>query len=79
MTSLTREQDSELRAAIYLNRGDPGLRAMKQLLEHRLEKAKERLLECQPEEFPAVQAEARAVGSLLRLFSDPRSDRLQTA
>jgi len=79
MTLLTREMEQELKLVIHVNRREAGLAAMHKLLEHKLEKCKERLLVCQLGEFLQIQAEAQAVGLLLRHYSErPKLGQLPT-
>lgn len=61
-----RQQEADLLEAIKSNRLEPGLQAMRRLLELRLARQDQLLRQCQCSEFPAEQARARVYEALLR-------------
>ena len=66
-----RERLQELYRTIRQLRAEPGLSALRQLLERKLAQAQSTLLRCPQAELPAVQAYARAYDEMLNdLFRD---------
>jgi hypothetical protein len=64
--SEVRTEERTLLQTVQLGVREPVLVALCKLLEIRLLKYQSRMLDCQPDEFVALQAEAKAVAKLIR-------------
>lgn len=60
-----REEEENLLRQIRAGANDASLLALGKLLELRVRKCQEKMLNCQHVEFPALQEEARTLGKLL--------------
>lgn len=61
-----RNREADLIASLKLYRQDPGLLALRRLLEMRLERQNSVLRRCSITDFPSDQARARVIEELLR-------------
>ena len=61
----SRAEEQALLQGVQAGQRDPAMVALVKLLELRLRKQQARLVDCQPEEFVVLQAEARATKKLL--------------
>ena len=67
-----RDREQELVSQAVLYRLDPGMVALRKLLETRLQEAQQQLLRCQPDDFRSTQARARVLDDLLtEIFTSP--------
>lgn len=62
----TRQLEQELLNKIQLAQQDPLSQALGKLLELRISKCQDRMLECQQNEFLAIQTEAKVMSKLLK-------------
>ena len=65
-----RAEEKRLGEIIYLNRAEPGMVAMRKLLEIQMCKQQETLLVCHADEFSEHRALAVATQKMLRLLTD---------
>lgn len=67
-----RDRQRELVEQATLYRLDPGMAALRKLLEIRLQEAQRALLRCPPDDFRGMQAKARVYDDLLaEIFTTP--------
>lgn len=67
-------QREALLAELHRRQDQPDVQAFMALFQVMLEECKMALLECQPEQFLAVQGEAQAYNKLIRLVARPPSN-----
>lgn len=60
-----RQAEQDLLTTVLVNRQEPGMHALIKLLDLRVAKLKDRLMNCPPEEFLVLQAEAKVLNKLV--------------
>lgn len=65
-----RQREAELVGIVKSNKMEPGVRAVCELLQERLERTQRQFLTCSPDEFLMLQARAAAAAQLLKEIND---------
>ena len=63
-----RDQEVELLRQVTLSLLEPGLQALKRLLELRLAREQAAMLQCQREDFPGIQGRAQSINFILKNY-----------